>query len=616
MMNPLLGTNITSMALQVRKYAAHKRGCRWKPVLLCVRGSGGGKTRLLEELRRNLYVDPAVIPIAITFSNNTPFNDGDSMLVKTGSKYPHILSSQFVSLPIIARMARVFYGMPLEQVQQLMLGQKESLEHNYLAPALYTAFLKLMRDQLAAAGKNTTTLVMFVDGTRELQNVLDLSGHTIGNPLCALWHAVINKIDNGILAVASTDIKKPSMTFTAHWIDILPVQEVLNPADIVENWWTVLQGADPRTKQRFLPIAALLCDLPRGAEAFNKELLQDTAVLGAAKYTTDIVQTLRESVRSRYSTIGALPSAKLMHGIWFSEGVMLTQEAAQCLESSVLTNVLCRNELYRGSQFNGEASFLPRANLLALSLCSKGGDKSFRLAFQDVLSKILNCAVPVQEGEVDRRLVDITALVLGMRIMVAKYSEKSISVHDLLGLGYYDLRIPALGCMIPLTAAKRYDMGSNLATLQYSSRQDRDKALQELRSITVDAASPVALRLSSEGEAFDIVLKVHDPSTERGCHYVFLACETKAVRRLKRKGVHPDRQLFPDQGQRAEHMSTLMEGESIAYVYQSTRSTEHDRVNELDSWVLIERSHMKRFFGPVWELYKALRGSDSAGRAL
>ena len=42
---------------------------RQKPVVATVRGTGGGKTRALEEIRWGLLGDPCVLPLAITFNS-------------------------------------------------------------------------------------------------------------------------------------------------------------------------------------------------------------------------------------------------------------------------------------------------------------------------------------------------------------------------------------------------------------------------------------------------------------------------------------------------------------------------------------------------------------------
>eukprot|EP00598_Pedospumella_elongata_P016554 CAMPEP_0185002812 /NCGR_PEP_ID=MMETSP1098-20130426/74812_1 /TAXON_ID=89044 /ORGANISM="Spumella elongata, Strain CCAP 955/1" /LENGTH=54 /DNA_ID=CAMNT_0027530365 /DNA_START=12 /DNA_END=173 /DNA_ORIENTATION=+ len=54
MANPLLGTNLTSLTETVYEVAQAMPSCRSKPLLATVRGTGGGKTRLFEEIRREL----------------------------------------------------------------------------------------------------------------------------------------------------------------------------------------------------------------------------------------------------------------------------------------------------------------------------------------------------------------------------------------------------------------------------------------------------------------------------------------------------------------------------------------------------------------------------------
>ena len=37
---------------------------------------------------------------------------------------------------------------------------------------------------------------------------------------------------------------------------------------------------------------------------------------------------------------------------------------------------------------------------------------------------------------------------------------------------------------------------------------------------------------SARGESYDMVIKVHDPSTKRGCHYVFWTLDCRSMREV------------------------------------------------------------------------------------
>ena len=645
MTNPILGTDTTSMIQKVKECAAISPGDHTKPLLVCVRGTGGGKTRLFEELRRNLYLEPDVLPIAITFNGDTSYDGIEYLMNKNEKDLQNDKAKKHAAMSIIARIARVFYGMKLFGVQRLIRNQLKSLTNDFDTIELYTSFIKLMRDQLAAAGRNTTTFVLFMDETVHFQRFLcNEFGENI-DPLSPLRSSLLDKSLNSTLALSSLSVYIPGVSAISHPILTLSPQEMLNPADIVENWWTVLQGSDPHTKQRFMIIAALLCNLPRGAEDFYDELLQDRTELGKAKYTTDIIQTLIKTASQRYVGF-QLPSPERLYCLWFNKSIELTVAADFEIQSSLLTNVPTCNEILNASDPTTMAYFTPRTNLLLLSKCPLLNERFYK-HFQDVLSKILHCAVPVQEGEVDRRLVDITALVLHMRIMVAKYSDKCINAAELLGLRDCS-DIPALYCNIPLTTDIEYNNEEQLPVLKYNSNYNNSKAkaLQELRDIEVDEFAPVALYRSANGDSYDMVLKVHNPSLWRSCHYVFVNCqsEEEKERRIKR-----DNQRFPKGDSEAQKITELMRGESIAYVYQTLCDIEHTELHNTvrrpklfwgivrklyrslqRRWwywlsarrhcegvtVLAGRSEAQRFFGPVWEFYKALRGSDSAGRAL
>jgi len=71
----LIDYNVTGAADRVLQSAKIPPGTRTKPVLGVVRGMGTGKTRCLEELRRELLQRLGVLPIGITFNSGQNFQE-------------------------------------------------------------------------------------------------------------------------------------------------------------------------------------------------------------------------------------------------------------------------------------------------------------------------------------------------------------------------------------------------------------------------------------------------------------------------------------------------------------------------------------------------------------
>ena len=73
---PLIDLNLVEIVKNLELAIQKPPNCRSKPVMLTVRGQGGGKTRALEEVRRLMIKQMAIkriLVLGITFGNNTEF---------------------------------------------------------------------------------------------------------------------------------------------------------------------------------------------------------------------------------------------------------------------------------------------------------------------------------------------------------------------------------------------------------------------------------------------------------------------------------------------------------------------------------------------------------------
>ena len=71
MAHPLIDFDAEKTADVVLEVASMPADARSKPVIAIARGMGGGKTRVLETLRRILLQRDGVLPLAITFGTNS-----------------------------------------------------------------------------------------------------------------------------------------------------------------------------------------------------------------------------------------------------------------------------------------------------------------------------------------------------------------------------------------------------------------------------------------------------------------------------------------------------------------------------------------------------------------
>ena len=106
MINPYIDEKVLQTALgqisSILKIIPSKRA---KPLGMIVRGAGGGKTRLLEEIRRAENRIESHLAVAVTFNNNSPYNvDAESFT--TNKSFNIMLSMMFRIISVVYDISR------------------------------------------------------------------------------------------------------------------------------------------------------------------------------------------------------------------------------------------------------------------------------------------------------------------------------------------------------------------------------------------------------------------------------------------------------------------------------------------------------------------------------
>ena len=164
--NEVISFEAERLVATVMDIAEISPGSRFKPLLGVVCGMGGGKTRLIEELRRALLMmrercrKPSlglrpvlVLPFAFTFNATMNLNREDY----TWSSNPDVC----FACSVVVRLASVFYGLPVAKVRRMILGSRPFKNDDFeeFPVELIRGFL------LHAVRKvpNATTVVVMVD---------------------------------------------------------------------------------------------------------------------------------------------------------------------------------------------------------------------------------------------------------------------------------------------------------------------------------------------------------------------------------------------------------------------------------------------------------------------
>ena len=118
--NPYLGGTLNYCVQTVKVALETAPNPRFKPVVMTVRGVGSGKTRVLEEIRRELNEDPNTVVLSVTLNNNMDY-------VAAVESFTPTLSVNFV-FSILLRYLAVVYKLEFVKLIYLFAQEIKSLD--------------------------------------------------------------------------------------------------------------------------------------------------------------------------------------------------------------------------------------------------------------------------------------------------------------------------------------------------------------------------------------------------------------------------------------------------------------------------------------------------------
>ena len=164
--HPLFNFNIDTGLQLVENALLQTPSSRWKPVVCTVRGTGGGKTRALEELRIALNKRNGCVAVAVTFNKNTMLHIDET----SGNKERALVKA------VISRLASTLYSIELTDCIPILNGVPIEIKTEQLLPGFIRHVVKRMREN----GARVTSFVILIDeavrALEELNSSFDLYG--------------------------------------------------------------------------------------------------------------------------------------------------------------------------------------------------------------------------------------------------------------------------------------------------------------------------------------------------------------------------------------------------------------------------------------------------------
>jgi hypothetical protein len=320
-----------------------------KSVLAIARGAGGGKTRALMEINKQLLQKSHVFPMAITF--NSRWNHVDWK-----PKLPY--EKDFV-YQIIVRMLSIFYGhLPKELHDRYLMKLREDLllvpegYSNLMSDLLHQTVVHMARKLQNARNDDQTidTFVLMIDETVELADTMKKLIEVVEkNPakvaieleslFTGLRETILDEAIDGMtgaLMLSSLGLGPLGDSASHRLVHPIPVSARLTPEEIVSGWW-IKDSFLGKTfanqtglESMLLPLAATAADLPRAAECLTKALV--TVVEPKTRKVETITKALlfgamnevweeaKSNIRSRYGS-GQTLTASHMLPILFQKNI-------------------------------------------------------------------------------------------------------------------------------------------------------------------------------------------------------------------------------------------------------------------------------------------------------
>ena len=348
---------------------------RAKDLIATVRGSGGGKTRMLEELRRATNRRDDAVAIGLTFNNYMGYD-------KELEKFVHDEGTGVnIILSIICRICCVVYHDPVKDILKqsrkklqlsrasflhwrgILIDASKSLKcHSSTDVKLLRVFIQHVMKQLTINGMVINDFVLLLDeimyvedGTSSLADALSFLNQAI---LSSVFESSDDKLINMALVLSSLVIPPHGLQLSGRKIKALELPPELNVDDVMNKWWK-LDEFGLSKDWTFKLLTSTINNLPRALEStgimivseLNKRKQIDPMLKVDDVLILSVIDALLYDLRREYtalapgkkrSTILFDPSTpEYLHELIYSrKGIAMDENVMLLLQSSVFTNSL------------------------------------------------------------------------------------------------------------------------------------------------------------------------------------------------------------------------------------------------------------------------------------
>jgi hypothetical protein len=624
MTHPIIDFDVEKAAEMIFQSAQSNVTGRGKPVFAIARGSGGGKSRIEEEIRRCLLPREKVLPVAITFNGHS----GIGLDYWWGDIE---MKSKAYALSITVRVASALFGAHYATMKENVIPTLASLDFRSttseeMIREMIDFFVGRVNAGRAALDRSPAvapadTFVLLLDENRKVDAFAkqsDMGGIVRG--------ALMNtKLPGLNVAVVISDLGfLPDELRTAgnrNMVLLVPPPR-LSPDRVLELWWKRKEGATAEQRALLLGLIAVYNNVPRTLEfaADYLHLPENINRRVDKKLVSDLMEHMQVKAAQRYAP--KFPAATVLEAAFFRTSLRVDADLLRAFRDSVVTNPVVDK--------SDELEIIPDVSLLLLKVaCSTVIGKSASDS-RGALARIIKHGIDNVQGTilgtVDRpssmgdALEEALTQVLCIRLALAiETGSETLTLQRLCGLklwkGYSRGIRKAL--QSPMQMQNALDDIQEVVKLSACSRQSEgDAFLAELDGVEVSADFPICILRSSPGDSWDVCVKAYNPNTGRPL-YVFFDCESGVEFEPGRNSARIEEDLRARE--QYNHTSTVL-GSSRDHLFiycithegvpESTLSLHADQKGDLGG-AIMGRDSTFELLGPFAELYRVARSSSA-----
>jgi len=412
---------------------------RLKDLIVTVRGSGGGKTRMLEELRRATNDRDDAVAIGVTFNCDSLYEKRFETFLEEKNEEINII------LSIIVRISCTIYGLSFSESLRFMSRISKTLMFDkFTIDELLRYFIQHVLIQMTEGGKEVKDFMLLID---EVMKVEDSTG-SLAAAMSMLSRAMLNKAFvssdgtpiHAALVVSSLTIPPHSITDSGRDIKSICLPPNLNAIDVLDKWWKVERfGLSTKDKFKLELLVKMFNNLPRQlqfAGDFLNELLinkyprsriDEAAIYAVMNYVKNKVFNLYGCSMGQSIITFDSKTAKYLYALIFSKDILMDPKSLKLIRYSIFTNSLER--------FYKSCRFIPEGSIVMLAALASNRESPVAKCLLRTFESLLDVIASPTGRQLGDALESACIHWLQMRIAVTMSGgEESIKLSELFAI--------------------------------------------------------------------------------------------------------------------------------------------------------------------------------------